>query len=191
MLFRSEDLFYEISQVSLTVPPVRERKGDGIALAQAFLEKWAKKHRRRLCGFSQDALGAIQSYQWPGNVRELENKVQGAVILAEGRYVTRADLGLNGAGVMPVLNLREARQQAEARTLTAVVDLEWETRGIAGEYRLAFAPSQIDPGEIAHRVQHGDQRGTDEQETENVTEGVVVVDRAEQHDRQQIGRAHV
>ena len=120
----SEDLFYEIGQVSLSVPPVRERKGDAIALARVFLEKWAKKHRRRLCGFSQDALGAIQSYQWPGNVRELENKVQGAVILAEGRYVTRADLGLNGAGVMPVLNLREARQQAERQAVVRALTMD-------------------------------------------------------------------
>ncbi len=59
-----------------------------------LLEKAASQHGRRIAGFSADAQNAIENYAWPGNVREMENKIKGAVIMAEGKQVTAADLGL-------------------------------------------------------------------------------------------------
>ena len=87
-----EDLYYRVNEVSVRIPPLREREADVAVLARALLDKYARQHKRALRGFSPDAIQAIQAYPWPGNVRELENKINGAVILAEGNLLTAKDL---------------------------------------------------------------------------------------------------
>jgi len=88
-----QDLYYRISEITIRIPPLRERDGGcRIILARTLLERYAAQHRRQFRGFSSDAQNAIENYRWPGNVREMENKIKGAVIMAEGRYVTAADL---------------------------------------------------------------------------------------------------
>jgi len=110
-----EDLYYRISEITIRIPPLREREGGcRILLARTLLERFAAQHRRQFRGFSPDAQNAIENYAWPGNVREMENKLKGAVIMAEGRYVTAADLGLATDGEQqPNVNLREVRREAE------------------------------------------------------------------------------
>ncbi len=119
-----EDLYYRIGEVSVRVPPLRERDGDVVLLARTFLDKYAKQHHRSLRGFSQDALRAIQAHLWQGNVRELENRINGAVILAEGTHVTAADLELDGATGAPMLNLRQAREQAERQAVVRALTMD-------------------------------------------------------------------
>jgi two-component system NtrC family response regulator len=89
-------------------------------LARHLLTKFAKQQARSLRGFSEDAQDAIDSYAWPGNVREMENKIKSAVILAEGKFVTAADLGLV-VGETANLNLRSVRQDAETRAIRAAL----------------------------------------------------------------------
>ena len=111
-----EDLFYRISEIVVNIPALREREGGKLVLARTLLERYAKAHKRALRGFSPDAQEAIEKHPWPGNVRELENKIKGAVIMAEGRYVTAEDLGLSAGGDGEAglsLNLREVRERAE------------------------------------------------------------------------------
>jgi two-component system NtrC family response regulator len=113
-----QDLFYRISEITIRIPPLREREGGRLILARTLLEKAATQHGRRVTGFSPDAQIAIENYAWPGNVRELENKIKGAVIMAEGKQVSAADLGL--AEIDPnaqSLNLREVRREAETRAI--------------------------------------------------------------------------
>jgi two-component system NtrC family response regulator len=112
---RSQLPYYRISEITIRIPPLRERDGGcRILLARTLLERFAGQHRRVFRGFSPDAQNAIENYAWPGNVRELENKLKGAVIMAEGRYVTAADLGLASDGEQrPNVNLREIRKEAE------------------------------------------------------------------------------
>jgi two-component system NtrC family response regulator len=113
-----QDLFYRISEITIRIPPLREREGGRLVLARALLEKAAVQHGRRFSGFSPDARNAIENYPWPGNVRELENKIKGAVIMAEGKQVTAADLGLSDTDAgPPSLNLREVRREAESRAI--------------------------------------------------------------------------
>ena len=114
-----QDLYYRISEITIRIPPLRERGGGcRILLARTLLERFAAQHRRQFRGFSPDAQNAIENYAWPGNVREMENKLKGAVIMAEGRYVTAADLGLATDGEQqPNLNLREVRKDAESRAI--------------------------------------------------------------------------
>jgi two-component system NtrC family response regulator len=110
-----QDLYYRISEVSVKVPPLRERDADGVVLAEHFLQVAAKRHGRTGLRFGIRALQAIQGYGWPGNIRELENRVNRAAIMAEGREVTIEDLGFEPGAEKPLdfLNLREVRQRAE------------------------------------------------------------------------------
>jgi two-component system NtrC family response regulator len=117
-----QDLYYRISEVTIKIPPLRDRPGDAVVIAQAVLERRAKEHGRSLKGFSPEALAAIQAYPWPGNIRELENRVNGAVIMCDGKYVTVEDLGLPGTGDdLSALNLRVARQRAERDAIRQAV----------------------------------------------------------------------
>jgi two-component system, NtrC family, response regulator len=113
-----DDLYYRISEITVRVPPLRERQGDSLLLAQFLLQEMAERFARPTRGLSPDAIRAIQAHRWPGNVRELENRIKGAVIMAEGAVVTAADLGLQDPGGDPeYLNLRAARQRAEAQAV--------------------------------------------------------------------------
>jgi two-component system NtrC family response regulator len=107
-----EDLFYRICEMTVDIPPLRDRQGDKVLLARHFKTRFAKEHDQKISGFTPDAIAAIESYSWPGNIREMENKVKRAVIMADGKYITREDLGLAVAGELS-LNLRHVRQEAE------------------------------------------------------------------------------
>ena len=113
-----EDLYYRISEITINIPPLREREGGRLILARTLLEKYSGQHGRVFKGFTRDAQVAIQGHDWPGNVRELENKIKGAVIMAEGKQVTAADLGLASVDADgPNLNLREVRRESETRAI--------------------------------------------------------------------------
>ena len=116
-LFR-EDLFYRVSEITINIPPYRDREEGRLILARTLLTKYAELQKRAINGFSDDAVQAIEAYSWPGNVRELENKIKGAVIMADGKMVTAADLGLQGGDEEgESLNLREVRQVAETKAI--------------------------------------------------------------------------
>jgi two-component system NtrC family response regulator len=113
-----QDLFYRISEVSLTLPPLRSRPADAVVLARALLRRAAQELPRAPKSFTDDALVAIQRHDWPGNVRELENKVRSAAILASGPQLTADDLGLaDGTGTPAVLNLKTVRTRAERQAV--------------------------------------------------------------------------
>jgi len=107
-----EDLFYRICEMTVNIPPLRDRQGDKVLLARHFKLKFAKEHGQNVTGFTPDAAASIESYSWPGNIREMENKIKRAVIMADGKLITRDDLGLAEAWELS-LNLRHVRQEAE------------------------------------------------------------------------------
>lgn len=111
-----EDLFYRLAEIVVTVPPLRDRAGDAVLLAHAFVRRFADEFKRSRLALGDEAMAAIEQHRWPGNVRELENVVKRAVILADGSIIQARDLGLdsNVAAEEP-LNLREARESAERR----------------------------------------------------------------------------
>jgi two-component system NtrC family response regulator len=121
-----EDLFYRLSVVNLKLPPLRERGEDIVLIANAFLRRSSAANGRKL-RFSATALEAMTRYSWPGNIRELENTVERAVIMAKGKQIEAADLGIDVSPESPdVASLREARSRAERET---VVDALVRTRG--------------------------------------------------------------
>ncbi|HEY4213030.1 MAG TPA: PEP-CTERM-box response regulator transcription factor [Steroidobacteraceae bacterium] len=113
-----DDLFYRISEVVVRVPPLRDRQGDSLLLSQFLLQEMSERFGKPSRGLAPDAIRAIQAHRWPGNVRELENRIKGAVIMAEGAVVTASDLGLQDPGESSeFLNLRTARQRAESQAV--------------------------------------------------------------------------
>ena len=108
-----EDLFYRLSEITVKIPPLRERPGDAVLLAQAFLERYARELGRSIRGFTADALSALEAHAWPGNVREMENLIKRATIMADGSQITAADLGLDaGQAEMQPSSRRHGGEQA-------------------------------------------------------------------------------
>jgi DNA-binding NtrC family response regulator len=87
-----EDLYYRINVIEIHVPPLRERAGEIIALAEHFIERFAEAHHRPALTLAEDARAALTAYPWPGNVRELRNLIERAVVLSRGDVITLADL---------------------------------------------------------------------------------------------------
>jgi two-component system NtrC family response regulator len=119
-----EDLYYRISELTITIPSLREREGDAVLLARVFLERISKQQGKQGYRFSKDALAAIESYSWPGNVRELENRVKRAVIMAEHKQITADDLELGGSSPdeLATFNLREIRDSADRQAITRALN---------------------------------------------------------------------
>ena len=113
-----EDLYYRLAEIVVHIPGLAERTGDASLLARAFVRRHAKAMNLPVTGLAPDALAAIDAWGWPGNVRELENRVKRAVIMADGKLVTAADLDLDATTVDPLpLNLRSARETADRKAI--------------------------------------------------------------------------
>lgn len=119
-----EDLFYRLSEVSLSIPDLARRNGDAVLIARRLLMKYNKQYSRNIRGFSQDAVHAMESYSWPGNVRELENKIKSAVVMSDAVQITASDLQIAEEELheMP-LNLRQVREAAESRAIQRAIAL--------------------------------------------------------------------
>jgi two-component system NtrC family response regulator len=109
-----EDLYYRLSEIVVTIPPLGRRIGDAALLAHHFKNKFSAKEGRASLSFNPQALAMIENYPWPGNVREMENCIKRAVIMAEGPQITPDDLGLAAATSEPEepINLRQIRDEA-------------------------------------------------------------------------------
>jgi two-component system NtrC family response regulator len=113
-----EDLYYRLSEIVVTIPPMRQREGDAALLAHHFKNKFCAQESRSSLHFAPDALAAIEAYAWPGNVREMENCIKRAVIMADGSTIVADDLGLPDLEAEEApLNLRQVRDEAEYKAI--------------------------------------------------------------------------
>jgi two-component system NtrC family response regulator len=115
-----EDLYYRVGEISILIPPLRDRDDDVVLLAKTFLNQYREEYSAKVKGFSEEAVSAMLAYSWPGNIRELQNKLKSAVVLAEGQLVQADDLGLMAKSndtEERVFNLREVREIAESRAI--------------------------------------------------------------------------
>ena len=119
-----EDLYYRLAVVVVTLPPLRERAHDVLLLAQAFLARFASENHKELPRLNPEAVRALQQHQWPGNVRELENRVKRAIIMAEGKQVTAADLELADLvpSSAPGRSLKDARVALDLAMVQQALD---------------------------------------------------------------------
>ncbi|MDD5308948.1 MAG: sigma-54 dependent transcriptional regulator [Deltaproteobacteria bacterium] len=117
-----EDLYYRLAVVPIDLPPLRQRTEDVPLFAQSFLAKYNRKCRKRIAGFSADAMAALVRHDWPGNVRELDNVVERAVVLANADVIDLKDLmwlGPDAAAGRATgeMDLRDMEREYVARVL--------------------------------------------------------------------------
>ena len=121
-----EDLFYRLYVVNLTLPPLRDRTGDVVLLAQHYLRTLAEENGKKPLAISPEAMDVLQAYAWPGNVRELRNVIERMVVLGSGTRLTVADLPAavrdGGVGGLAIASrsgrvLRDAERQLIAAAL--------------------------------------------------------------------------
>jgi two-component system NtrC family response regulator len=118
-----EDLYYRLAEIVVRIPALKERPGDSILLARQFLARFAREMNPSIKGLAPDALAAIDAWPWPGNVRELENRMKRAVIMADGKLVTAADLDLDGGegDDAELINLKVAREMADRKSIRRAI----------------------------------------------------------------------
>jgi two-component system NtrC family response regulator len=113
-----EDLYYRLSEIVITIPPLRNRVGDAALLAHHFKNRFCNQEGRSSLNFSDDAMAMIESHPWPGNVREMENIIKRAVIMADGPLILAEDLGLGDSPATDeFMNLRQVRDEAEYKAI--------------------------------------------------------------------------
>lgn len=114
-----EDLYYRINTMQMHLPPLRERAGDIIALANRFLAKYAEKYRRSVESISNEAAKLLVQHSWNGNIRELQNVMEKAVILSEGKVLESGDLSLGS--VKQVSGVSQTLEEAEESTIRSTL----------------------------------------------------------------------
>jgi two-component system NtrC family response regulator/two-component system response regulator HydG len=130
-----EDLFYRLNVVAVTLPALRQRKGDIPALVNHFLQKYADSYGKSVHSLAPGTMNTLLGYQWPGNVRELENVIERAVVLSQGSELTNDDLPPSlrspqsvaqaaaqpaASGFVPGATLYDIEREAILRTLDMV-----------------------------------------------------------------------
>ena len=90
-----EDLYHRLNVLTLSLPPLRSRSDDILFLAAHFLDRLSRRYRRPAKALTPVAQGALLAHDWPGNVRELENRLHRSFLMADGRRIGAADLGLD------------------------------------------------------------------------------------------------
>jgi len=118
-----EDLYYRLNVFPIELPPLSERRGTIVPLAEYFVGKFAAAFGKKITGFSRDATRGLERYAWPGNVRELQNVIERAVILASGeielphlKLDLAVEAALQGEGTLRA-NEREAIRKVLSETL--------------------------------------------------------------------------
>ncbi len=114
-----EDLYYRINEITVNIPPLRERSGDAVLIATALIKRFSAENGKAVKGLSKEAARLIENYAWPGNIRQLENKIKRAVIMADESVLSPDDLELDiqsDSYEMP-LNLKEVRENAESEAI--------------------------------------------------------------------------
>jgi len=112
-----EDLYYRLNVITIDLPPLKDRGGDLLLLAEKFVDKFARKIGKEVSGIDNDAARILNSYHWPGNVRELENIIERAVVLTRTRALSQHDLtGLSSPEKAPSAD----------REITTIAEVEKE-----------------------------------------------------------------
>ncbi len=86
-----EDLFYRLHVMPVSLPPLRERQGDVLLLAQYYIDRFNREFRKKVRGLSEEAAALVEHFRWPGNIRELRNAIERAMLLVDHEWLTPQD----------------------------------------------------------------------------------------------------
>lgn len=117
-----EDLYYRLSVIPVTMPPLRERREDIPLLVTHFLKQFNNDKKRAIKGFSPESLAVLGSYHWPGNVRELENLVERMVTVKENGFITPEDLPEKYLSAASLTTKTEPVQQTDIQLMKELPD---------------------------------------------------------------------
>ena len=124
-----QDLFYRVNVINVELPALRQRRTDIPLLAQTFLTQLQEDTNRKVSGFSDESLAALENYPWPGNIRELQNVVERAVLLGKSDLITAADLPRDIAGGASIsvtrvgnMTLKQALEEPERQIILDVLE---------------------------------------------------------------------
>lgn len=121
-----EDLFYRLNEIAIHMPPLRDRAGDAVLIAQYLLKKLGPALNRKVTGFTPETIALIEAHSWPGNIRELENRIKRAVVMAEGKQIAAVDMELSTETLARdggFSTLREIREDSERKAVTRALVL--------------------------------------------------------------------
>jgi len=116
-----EDLYYRLNVVSITIPPLRERKEDIPELVSYFLKKFNRELKKGIAGITPGAMEKIASYGWPGNVRQLENVLKRAMVLCQGEWILEDQLLFEKGW-----EKREAEEELSKKNIEELLDALFE-----------------------------------------------------------------
>jgi transcriptional regulator with GAF, ATPase, and Fis domain len=154
-----DDLYFRLNVFPITMPPLRERRGDIPSLAHYFIQKKSREIGiQEMPSLAQGSLEALMAYPWPGNVRELENAVERALILSRGEPITFRDLqtSISGRNAMEPVKVSKL-EQGDVLPFDEVVSLHIRrvlemTKGRVGGERGAARLLQINPSTLRKRM---------------------------------------
>ena len=121
-----QDLYYRLNVISLTLPPLRDRREDIPLLAYYFVAKYSKKCKRLVSGISPETRNCLLAYDWPGNVREMENAIERAVVLGNSEVIAPDDLPesllATGAAPQQLSNYHEAVNEMKKKYILQAIE---------------------------------------------------------------------
>tara|TARA_Y100001968_G_C19437690_1_gene760722 strand:- start:988 stop:2802 length:1815 start_codon:yes stop_codon:yes gene_type:complete len=130
-----EDLLYRLNELTIGLPPLRDRGDDVMLIARHLLKRFSRLYSAKASSFSQEASEAMRAYVWPGNVRQLENRIKKALVLSEGVYLGPKDLGFSAEEQNAAprwLPLNEARESFQQRYIKDCLEAhEWNKAATA------------------------------------------------------------
>jgi transcriptional regulator with PAS, ATPase and Fis domain len=133
-----EDLYYRLNGVVITLPPLRERPDDMVALAHYFFQRYRQQFARKIGGIASETMEVLLRYAWPGNVRELEKAIERAVILGRSVLLMPDDLPPSVLGRDDFTAVADHKrstlvQLEKAHILAALSEHRWNQTKVAAE----------------------------------------------------------
>ncbi|RMH71765.1 MAG: sigma-54-dependent Fis family transcriptional regulator [Gemmatimonadetes bacterium] len=125
-----EDLYYRLNVMTITVPPLRDRKEDIPLLAEHFLKIYRHQFEKDVLGFTPEAIQKLMAYEWPGNVRELENKIQQALLMTRTSYILPENIPLYNVEPIKSYSTELRPFQDEKKTVVDAFERNYITRAL-------------------------------------------------------------
>ncbi|MFA7157959.1 MAG: sigma-54 dependent transcriptional regulator, partial [Kiritimatiellia bacterium] len=132
-----KDLFYRLNVLTITIPPLRERRDDIPLLVKHFIAEFSRENSRKIDDISSDAMAALMAADWPGNVRELKNVIERMVVLCHGSKLSLRDLppalraGGNALPISGIAATASSIKESNRRMIIAALERNGNSRTLA------------------------------------------------------------